>query len=396
VTILTIALKYLRGRLLASALTSVSVALGVGLVIASILMAQGIKEAFVASATDYNLVIGAKGSPMQLVLGVVFRMDVATPSIQYTIYESLRDDPRVEVAAPVMVGDAYQGFRYVATNGAYFAALPWRRKSFSLAVGRYFHDDPPASPTYEALLGAEAAGRTGLRIGDRFYEGEEMAEYPFTVVGILKPTHSADDRAIFMSLSSFWGMNEVARGLAIKPLTAVLVRPKRMSDLPGLHRERNVAEETQAVLPSGVLLTIFNIMAVAQEALTMILATVGAIVLLYVFVAMYSATLERKREIATMRALGARRATVLGVVLVESCALATVGGIGGILGGHAAAYLAAAVLATRSGLVTQPFLLDALEPAVLAIVILLGSLAGLLPAVLAYRMEVTENLAPLS
>src|SRR6267154_6703325 len=101
-------------------------------------------------------------------------------------------------------------------------------------------------------------------------------------------------------------MNEAARGMAAKPLTAVLVRPKLMSDLPSLHRELNVAAETQAVLPSGVLLTIFNMMAIAEDVLTMILAIVGVIVMLYVFVAMYSATLERRREIATMRALGAR------------------------------------------------------------------------------------------
>ena len=119
-------------------LTAVSVALGVGLVIASMLMASGIREAFVASATDYNLVVGAKGSPMQLVLGVVFRIDVATPNIQYTTFEALREDPRVEVAVPVMVGDAYQGFRYVATNAAYFAALPWRRRSFALAEAATF------------------------------------------------------------------------------------------------------------------------------------------------------------------------------------------------------------------------------------------------------------------
>jgi putative ABC transport system permease protein len=396
VTVLTIALKYLRGRLLASALTAVSVALGVGLVVACILMAKGIRDTFIASATDYNLVIGAKGNPAQLVLGVVFRIDVATPNIGYTIYESLREDTRVEVAVPVQVGDAYQGFRYVATNGAYFAALPWRRKTYSLAAGRLFLEDPPKTPTYEALLGSEAAGRTGLRIGDRFYEGEEMAEYPLTVVGILGPTHSADDRAVFLSLASFWGMNEVARGLTVKPLTAVLLRPKRLSDLPALHREHNVAAETQAVLPSGVLLTIFNMMAVAQEAVTMILVTVGAIVLLYVFVGMYSATLERKREIATMRALGARRTTVLGIVLVESCVLATIGGIAGILAGHAAAYFAGVMLAAKAGLVTQPFLFDALQPVVLASVILLGTLAGLLPAVLAYRVEVLENLAPIS
>jgi putative ABC transport system permease protein len=222
-----------------------------------------------------------------------------------------------------------------------------------------------------------------------------MAEYSLTVVGILRPTHSADDRAIFFSLSSYWGMNEVARKMAIKPLTAVLVRPKRMSDLPSLHRELNVAAQTQAVLPSGVLLTIFNMMAVAEDVLTMILTIVGVIVLLYVFVSMYSATLERRREIATMRALGARRTTILGIVLVESCALAAAGGVGGILGGHGVAYLAASLLA-RSGLVANPFLFNVLEPAVLGSIILLGTLAGLLPAILAYRTEVAENLAPLS
>ncbi len=115
----------------------------------------------------------------------------------------------------------------------------------------------------------------------------------------------------------------------------------------------------------------------------------------YVFVSMYSATLERKREIATMRALGARRSTVLAIVLVESCALAVAGGVGGILGGHTIAYLAGSLLA-KSGLVTNPFLFDAFDPAILASVISLGTLAGLLPAVLAYRTEVAENLAPLS
>jgi putative ABC transport system permease protein len=394
-TILTVALKYLCGRLVANALTTVSIALGVSLVVASVLLARGIKEGFIAGATDYNLVVGTKGSPTQLVLSVVFRMDLATPNIEYTTYRSLKQDPRVETVVPIGLGDAYRGFRYVATEGAYFAPLPWRRKTFALAAGRVFADDPLSEPTYEALLGAEAARSTGLQIGDRFYEGEEMAEYPLTVVGVLRPTHSADDRAIFLSLPSYWGMNEVARGATIKPITAVLIRPKRMSDLPSLHRELNLAAETQAVLPSGVLLTIFNMMAVAEDVLKMILAIVGVIVLLYVFVSMYSAAMERRREIATMRALGARRTTILGIVLAESALLAAMGGIGGIVAGHVVAYFAGSLLGP-SGLVTNPLLFDVFEPAVLASVILLGTLAGLLPALLAYRTEVAENLAPLS
>ena len=140
-------------------------------------------------------------------------------------------------------------------------------------------------------------------------------------------------------------MNEIARKLEVKPLTAVLVRPKRMSDLPSLHREFNIAAETQAVFPSAVLLNIFNLLSLAEEVLTMILGIVAIVVLLYLFVSMYSATLERKREIATMRALGARRVTILGIVLLESCAITAIGGIAGLLGGHGIAYLGARLLA---------------------------------------------------
>jgi putative ABC transport system permease protein len=246
------------------------------------------------------------------------------------------------------------------------------------------------------VLGAEAARRAGLRIGDRFYEGEEMAEYPVTVVGILRPTRSADDRAIFFSLASFWGMNEVARKMQVKPLTAVLVRAKRMSDLPSLNRALNVSTETQAVFPSAVLLTIFALLSVAEDVLALVLAIVAVVVVLHVVLSMYGATLERRREIATMRALGARRVTIMMIMLAESATLAVIGGVAGVVGGHGVAYVGAALLATRGVLVADPLAVGALEPVVLVSVALLGTLAGVLPAVLAYRTEVAENLAPLS
>ena len=122
----------------------------------------------------------------------------------------------------------------------------------------------------------------------------------------------------FLSLASFWDMNELARHLAVKPLTAVLVRPERLSDLPALHREYNLHPDVQAVFPSAVLLTVFNILSLVEEILTYVLAVMALVVLLYVGVALYTATLERTREIATMRALGARRMTVLAIVLLEA------------------------------------------------------------------------------
>lgn len=394
-TPVTVVWRYLQGRFVTSALTVVSVALGVSLVIASVLLTRGIKEGFIAGATDYNLIVGAKGSPTQLVLNVVFRMDAPTPNIPLSAYEDLRADPRVEAAVPVAMGDAYQGFRYVATSEAYFAPLPWRRHLPALATGRLFRSDAPERPDYEAVLGAAAARGTGLKPEDRFYEGEEMAAYPLRVVGVLRPTGTADDRAIFISLASYWEMNEISRKAMIKPLTAILIRPKRLSDLTALHRGWNVGPDLQAALPSAILLNIFNLLGLVEDVLAVVLAVVAVVVGLYLFVTMYNATLERRREIATMRALGARRATVLGIVLLESCVIAGLGGLAGILGGHGVAALGASLLAARGGPVTHALALSALQPVTFGAVVALGALAGLLPAVLAYRTEVAENLAPL-
>ncbi len=394
-TPVTVVWRYLQGRFVTSVLTVVSVALGVSLVIASVLLTRGIKEGFIAGATDYNLIVGAKGSPTQLVLNVIFRMDAPTPNIPLSAYEDLRRDPRVEVAVPVAMGDAYQGFRYVATSEAYFAPFPWRRHAPALSTGRLFRSEAPARPDYEAVLGADVARRTALKASDRFYEGEEMAAYPLTVVGVLRPTGTADDRAIFISLASYWEMNEVSRRAMVKPLTAVLVRPRRLSDLTALHRGWNVAPDLQAALPSAVLLNVFNLLGLVEDVLFVVLTVVAVVVGLYLFVTMYNATLERRREIATMRALGARRATVLGIVLLESCVIAALGGLAGILGGHGVAALGAYLLAARGGPVTHALALGALQPATFGAVVALGALAGLVPAVLAYRTEVAENLAPL-
>ena len=394
-TPVTVVWRYLQGRFVTSVLTVVSVALGVSLVIASVLLTRGIKEGFIAGATDYNLIVGAKGSPTQLVLNVIFRMDAPTPNIPLSAYEDLRRDPRVEVAVPVAMGDAYQGFRYVATSEAYFAPFPWRRHAPALSTGRLFRSEAPERPDYEAVLGADVARRTALKASDRFYEGEEMAAYPLTVVGVLRPTGTADDRAIFISLASYWEMNEVSRRAMIKPLTAVLVRPRRLSDLTALHRGWNVAPDLQAALPSAVLLNVFNLLGLVEDVLFVVLTVVAVVVGLYLFVTMYNATLERRREIATMRALGARRATVLGIVLLESCVIAALGGLAGILGGHGVAALGASLLAARGGPVTHALALGALQPATFGAVVALGALAGLVPAVLAYRTEVAENLAPL-
>jgi putative ABC transport system permease protein len=150
------------------------------------------------------------------------------------------------------------------------------------------------------------------------------------------------------------------------------------------------------VFPSAVLLNIFTVLSLVEEMFNYLLGMVMLVVLLYLFVSLYGATLERKREIATMRALGARRATILAIILLESCLITLFGGVLGLLGGHGFAALGSYVLVQRGGLALPPAPIGLLQPLVLVAVVLLGMAAGLLPAVLAYRTEVAENLAPLS
>jgi putative ABC transport system permease protein len=128
----------------------------------------------------------------------------------------------------------------------------------------------------------------------------------------------------------------------------------------------------------------------------MILILIAVVVVLYLFGAMYSATLERRREIATMRALGARRLTILSLVLLESATLALCGAIFGLAGGYGLTYVGTYLLAQRSGIAMHPWQLSSLQPLVFIGVMVLGIVAGLIPAMLAYRTEVAENLAPLS
>jgi putative ABC transport system permease protein len=127
-TLFSAALKSLRGRLVTSLLTTCSVALGVALVLSTVLLTRGIHESFIQGTTDFNLIVGAKGSPTQLVLNVIFHIDVPPPNISYTVFEELHGEPRVEVAVPALLGRCLSGFSIRGDDRrvfSVFSVAPW-------------------------------------------------------------------------------------------------------------------------------------------------------------------------------------------------------------------------------------------------------------------------------
>jgi len=450
-----IVIKNMRQRALATWLTGTSVALGVALAVAILLIKQGVQQRFEQGTLGYEMVVGAKGSPLQLVLNTVYNLDISPGNISWKLFEKLRDDKRVKLAVPFSVGDNYHGFRIVGTTDAFFKDFefePGRKPE--LAAGRIFNfseaalksafqeaeqrakereakergeevkpaSEPPANTKehpFEAVIGSTVASETGLQIGQTFIaahgvqpsaEAKEHTENPWTVVGILGPTHTACDRAIYINLDSFYHIE----GHEIRQATApAKVEEKDNDPDPGqvssvviklrspifafpLYRELNDRQDAMAAFPAAEIRKLFDIVGnidrllLAQAILILVVAGVA------IAVSIYNSMSERRREIAILRALGARRATIFSIVLLEAVTICLVGSAVGLVGGHVVVAAANGFLYRASGFVIPAFHIVALEWYILAVAVVLGALSGLGPAWGAYRTDVARNLAPTS
>lgn len=453
--LMKIVMKNMRQRALATWLTGTSVALGVALAVAIVLIKQGVQQRFEQGTVGYEMVVGAKGSPLQLVLNTVYNLDISPGNISWKLFEQLRANPRVKLAVPFSVGDNYHGFRIVGTTDAFFKEFefePGRKPE--VATGRIFtfseaalksafqeaeqrakerearergEEVKPATVLehasenrpFEAVIGSTVARETGLQISQTFIaahgvqpsaEAKEHTENPWTVVGILAPTHTAADRAIYINLDSFYHIE----GHEIRQPTApAKVEEKDNDPDPGqvssivlklrspihafpLYREINDRQDAMAAFPAAEIRKLFDIVGnidrllFAQAILVLIVAGVA------IAVSIYNSMSERRREIAILRALGARRATIFSIVLLEAMTICIVGAAAGLLGGHLVVAAANGALYRASGFVIPAFHMQALEWYILTVAVILGAISGIGPAWGAYRTDVAKNLAPSS
>jgi putative ABC transport system permease protein len=451
--LLKIVIKNMRQRALATWLTGASVMLGVALAVAILLIKQGVQQRFEQGTLGYEMVVGAKGSPLQLVLNVVYNLDISPGNISWKLFEQLRNDKRVKLAVPFSVGDNYHGFRIVGTTDAFFKDFefePGRKPE--LAAGRIFNfrEDalrsafqeaaerarereakergegvkPAPEPAhvehpFEAVVGSTVAEQTGLAVGQTFIaahgvqpsaEAKEHTENPWTVVGILQPTHTAVDRAIYINLDSFYHIEgHELRGPTgpEKPeekdndpdpgqVSSIVLKLRSPITAFGLYRELNDREDAMAAFPAAEIRKLFDIVGnidrllLAQAILILIVAGVA------IAVSIYNSMSERRREIAILRALGARRVTIFSIVLLEAVIICLFGAAAGLVGGHVVVGLANGALYKASGFVIPAFHIQPLEWYILGVAVILGAVAGLGPALGAYRTDVAKNLAPTS
>ncbi|HET6425572.1 MAG TPA: FtsX-like permease family protein [Planctomycetaceae bacterium] len=440
----TIAWKSARQRSLSSILTSLSVALGVMLMVTVLVIFSVLDSTFSGRAVGYDLIMGPKGSPLQLVLSTVYHVNPPIENLPYRFFKEIQKDPRVEEAIPIAIGDTTEvgGFPIVGTIPRYFE-LDYAPKREFRVRGKSL-----AKP-FDALIGARVAQVNGWDIGSTFklvHGGNEAHVHDelFTVVGVLAPTGTPNDKSVFVHLDGFYQIqghdkpfDEAIKRerdffgeppLSTEELAKEVARLNKkyghehhdhgghdhFHDVPELQKDvtsilllmktpmaaalfagewKKSFRPAMAVNPIPVMSQLMTDVLGGVRLMLIVLTTLILVVSgIGIFVSIYNSMSARKREIGILRALGARRQTVFSIVLAESILLCVGGGLLGLLLGHGLVFLAAPIVEARSGIIMNPWAFEPMELALLPGLLLLASLAGFLPGLLAYRTDVADAL----
>ena len=429
-----IAWRSIQQRGLASTLTAVSMALGVALVVAVLVIHGVIDQSFRRGAQGYNLIVGAKGSPLDLVLSTVYHLGRPPGTIPYSCLKELTQghfSPDVDLAIPICMGDNYKGFRVIGTVPDLFDSLQYKEDQYyQFAAGKNLTSGAPL----EAVIGATTARKTKLKVGDTFRpvhgdpaeQGEE--HQPFKVVGVLELSGTPVDRGLFVNLDGFYQMHtkeekdaDEAGGpesqahaekekagakheehhhdgpLAEKDkkLNAILVVTKAVDKTRyvALPRLRSEELNVQVVAPSEEIARLFEGIVGNVQVVLLILAVLIVVVAgIGMMVSIYNSMSDRRHEIAVMRALGARRGTVMLIVLFESILLALGGGAIGMALGHCLTGALSPLIVEHTGVAINPLQFQTTELILIPGLVLLATIVGYLPAVMAYRTDVAQSL----
>jgi len=411
--ILRLAIGSLLARALTVGMTVLAIALSVALFLGVEKVRTGARASFADTISGTDLIVGARSGSVQLLLYSVFRIGNATNNVTWESYQDIASRREVDWIVPISLGDSHRQFRVMGTTPAFFEHYKYRGgRSLEMAEGHGLDD------LYDAVIGAEVAATLGYKVGDPIVVSHGLASFtdhddqPFRVAGIVARTGTPVDRTVIVGLEAIeaihvdWQSGAQIPGqttpvdrirqmdLTPEAITAALVGVKSRLQIFALQRWINEYPEEPllAILPGVALQELWQIVGVAETALTAVSAMVVVTALLGMMAMIFSSLGERRREMAIWRAMGARPVTILGLLVLEAALMAAVGAAMGLA-------LLYAVLAAVRPVVDSTFGLwlpidppTGREMIVLASVIGAAALASLLPALRAYRLSLADGM----
>jgi len=444
---INLAIAYLRDRPFTTALNVLLLAISVAMLVLLLQFGAQASERFERDARGVDLVVGSKGSPLQLILSSVFHVDQPTGNIPLSSLELLRNDPAVARAVPLALGDNFRGYRIIGTDASFGELY-----QTELADGRSFDGE------MEAVLGAQVAADTGAALGQKFVgnhgfandeSGDQSHDHaPFETVGILAPTGSVVDRLILTSVESVWDVHGIAHdhdheghehdeeghedhdheaheehdhgghehdeeghdhdreeeqaeaailqasGSGLEPeLTALLVTYRNASGAIRIPQMVNRQTEMQSAVPATETARLLELLGASLDGIRVfawLLAITGG---LAIFVALLNMARNREGDLALLRVMGASRVQVFATVIMEGVITAALGAAAGWIAAHSLIMLARSNFATLADLGLTPWQALPGEALLVLAVIAIGAIAALIPALRVYRIDPAQTLA---
>jgi putative ABC transport system permease protein len=376
-----------------------------------------VRAGFSQSVSGTDLVVGARTSPVQLMLYAIFRIGGATNNMGWDSALKLARNPAVAWTIPLSLGDSHRGFPVLATNGDYFRHFHYGDgQALQLAQGR------PFASVFETVLGAEVAQRLHYKLGDRIVLSHGMggmhltqhADKPFTVSGILARTGTPVDRTVHIGLDGMeaihldWEGGAPLPGLSIAPelvkkfdltpetVTAVLVGLHNRAAVFGVQRDiaDDSSEPLMAVLPGVALDELWQVVGIGENALLVVSGMVVIVGLAGLVSAILASLGERRRELAVLRSVGARPLDVFLLLALEGLAVMLAGVLLGVALLTLALFALGPFLSAQFGVTLHPALPAAGELQLLLGTVVAGFAASLLPGLRAYRLSLADGLTP--
>lgn len=399
--------RYLRARPLNTVLNIVLLGLGTAVVTILIVIGHQLRDRIDTNARGIDLVVGAKGSPMQLILCNIFHIDFPTGNIKLYEAERIARNRLVKQAIPMALGDSYLGYRIVGTTRAYV-----EHYGGTLNSGTWWENP------MEVTLGSAVARALQLSLGDTFNSSHGMSgdghshdAHPFVVKGILAPTQTVVDNLILTSVESIWHVHDLYIAVEVSndspsrlvpsvsaadstyEITGLLVQYRSAMGALQLPRLINTQTSLQAASPAFETARLFSIIGVGADILEGFAVVLVVISALSIFIALYNSLKERRFDIAIMRSMGASRKRVFLVLLVEGVLLTLLGCSIGLIWGHSVLVAMEIFMetASRSGITGLVFYPE--EGILLGGSLLLGSICAMIPAWQAYRVDIAQVLS---
>lgn len=408
-----LAFKSIRSRALTTSLTIFSIALSIMLLVGVDRLRYAAQAGFAGTLSQTDLIVGARGGDLPLLLSTVFHLGNASNEISWDTYQHFAHHPAVAWTIPISMGDSHRGYRVVATDESFYSHYQYRRNHhLVLAQGNI-----PTS-LFDIVLGSEVASVLHYQLGQKIVLSHGIEERSilqhtnaFTVVGILAPTATPVDRALYMTLLGDEAMHfgwengtppaigeELPKldpsKLRITGITSFLLGTKSRISTLQLQREINTykPEPLTAIIPAFALQELWSLLDYADRTLSIISAAVLVVGLLAMLIALYTALNERRREIAILRAVGLHARQIITLILLEAALIASIGTTLGIAAVYALLFMLRNILENRFGLPIATVGLSFRVEIYAFVTIISAILLGFIPALRAYRNSLIDGL----